>query len=327
MSLNQPDVPGSDAPWPVLLDVLSTMRGVAVTEASYTVSELHGGTLGQVRLVQGVAIDVPFSVVWKTQRRWERHGDPDSWRREYDLYQGPLGQPSAVGLRWPACYRAELTEEGVELWLQYIKGTTGLDLTPDMYERAAEALGRFQANQASQNASAWSVMSDLTYAETFYERYRSWPRVYDYVRSANELPEAVTSMLIEFDDHAEAIYERIRRLPVVVTHRDFWVANLLVNDDVWAIDWDTTGWGYLGEDLASLLVDEADVEHLEENYRRCIPAYYRGLGAIGEGIADHAIREHILMMFGYRLVEWFLDASGAERDLHRRTLEIIARLT
>lgn len=45
-------------------------------------------------------------------------------------------------------------------------------------------------------------MSDLTYAETFYERYRSWPRVYDYVRSANELPEAVTSMLIEFDDHA-----------------------------------------------------------------------------------------------------------------------------
>ena len=114
---------------------------------------------------------------------------------------------------------------------------------------------------------------------------------------------------------------------MVVTHRDFWVANLLVNDDVWAIDWDTTGWGYLGEDLASLLVDEADVEHLEENYRRCIPAYYRGLGAIGEGIADHAIREHILMMFGYRLVEWFLDASGAERDLHRRTPEIIARLT
>ena len=114
---------------------------------------------------------------------------------------------------------------------------------------------------------------------------------------------------------------------MVVTHRDFWVANLLVNDDVWAIDWDTTGWGYLGEDLASLLVDEADVEHLEENYRRCIPAYYRGLGAIGEGIADHAIREHILMLLGNQRVEWFREAGGAGRDLHRRTLEIIARLT
>ena len=325
-----PESLSADVPHETVLDVVSTMLSTPVTTLTYTSRQLHGGTLGDVRHIEGHADGTPFRVVRKTQRQWERHGDPGSWRREYDLYQGALAETHSTaeaGLRVPTCYRAQLTEGVIELWLEYLEGTTGLDLTADMYECAAEALGRFQAD-AAQHPQRWerANMSPITFAETFYEHYRSWPRVYDYVRSENELPDTVNAMLIAFDAHSDAVYQRIRRLPVAVTHRDFWVANLLVSDAVGVIDWDTTGWGYLGEDLASLLVDEANVELLEENYRRCIPAYFRGLGAMGEGIADHCIREHILMMFGYRLVEWFLDSSGTERDLHRRTLEIIARL-
>ena len=47
------------------------------------------------------------------------------------------------------------------------------------------------------------------------------------------------------------------------------------------MDWDTAGWGYLGEDMASLIADEADIEHMVEYYRRCIPAYYKALGICG----------------------------------------------
>lgn len=31
--------------------------------------------------------------------------------------------------------------------------------------------------------------------------------------------------------------------------------------------------GYLGEDLASLIADEADIDHMVEYYRRCIRQY------------------------------------------------------
>ncbi len=46
---------------------------------------------------------------------------------------------------------------------------------------------------------------------------------------------------------------------------DFWVTNLIYADGTLAlIDWDTSGWGYLGEDLASLIADEADIDHMVE---------------------------------------------------------------
>jgi len=45
---------------------------------------------------------------------------------------------------------------------------------------------------------------------------------------------------------------RIERLPVVLCHRDFWVANIFYKDQkILLLDWDTTGWGYMGEDIAS----------------------------------------------------------------------------
>lgn len=35
-------------------------------------------------------------------------------------------------------------ENDTQIWMEYIDGISGLDLTGDMYERAAEELGRFQ---------------------------------------------------------------------------------------------------------------------------------------------------------------------------------------
>jgi hypothetical protein len=41
------------------------------------------------------------------------------------------------------------------------------------------------------------------------------------------------------------------------------------------IDWDTSRRCYLGEDLASLIANEADINHMLEYYQRCVPAFYK----------------------------------------------------
>lgn len=91
------------------------------------------------------------------------------------------------------------------------------------------------------------------------------------------MPLYVRQMLIDIDERADEIFARIEKLPLVLCHRDFWVTNLIYDEGNFAlIDWDTSGWGYLGEDLASLIADEPDIHHMVEHYRRCIPAYYKG---------------------------------------------------
>lgn len=321
-----------------LTQVLSKMLDTDIIRADFQSGQLHGGTLGDVQLVTGIAETAegnkqPYKVVFKTQKKWQRYGDPESWRREYDLYKSNLDTVFTNSFRWPACYHTEINkdENEIQLWIEYIEGVSGLNLTGEMYERAAEELGRFQGRLYADQPPFLQNLTNLSkmgYAKDYYQHYRSWNVVYDYIRSNDcEIPIHLCKMLIDTDENADEILKRIEKLPVVLCHRDFWVANVFcARDKIILIDWDTTGWGYLGEDLASLIADEADVEHMVEYYHRCIPAYYKGFGEYADvsGITDHCIRELILILFGYRLIEWYLNAeSPDEKKLHLDTLQQI----
>jgi len=144
-------------------------------------------------------------------------------------------------------------------------------------------------------------------------------------------------MLIDMDESADQIFSRIEKLPIVLCHRDFWVTNIFCSDGkTILIDWDTAGWGYLGEDMASLIADEADIEHMVEYYRRCIPAYYKGFAEYADisPTTDHCVYEMILLKFGYRLVEGYMNAEPGnkrqetddESTLHIHTLQQIYEL-
>ncbi|RYI27614.1 aminoglycoside phosphotransferase family protein [Bacillus infantis] len=319
--------------------ILSQRFKEDIVSADCQTMPLQGGTVGSVYLVTGIAETaddkkLPYRIVLKVQKKWERYGDPDSWRREYDLYTSGLGEVFSEALRWPACYHAELNAEENEfqLWLEYIDGVTGLDLTGDMYERAALELGRFQGKLYKERPAVLQNLSNLSHADLMkntYLHYRSWPVVYNYIRSEDcELPQHIRQMLIEIDNQADEILAHIERLPLVLCHRDFWVANLIyANGKIALIDWDTSGWGYLGEDLASLIADEADTDHMVEYYQRCVPAYYKGFSEYAGGvshIADHCIYEMILLLFGYRLVEWYLHTEDDdEKTKHILTLQKI----
>ena len=318
--------------------VLSAVYSVKITHASCEAKQLHGGTLGDVQLITGIAETadgkkLPYKIVLKTQKKWERYGDPNSWRREYDFYKSDFGTLFSDSFRWPKCYHAEINKEENEtqIWMEYIDGISGLNLTCDMYEQAAEELGRFQGKLYAEKPDALKNLSNLSvvkFAKNFYLHYQSWKEVYDYIRSDDcELPKHLCKMLIDIDENEREVWNRIEKLPIVLCHRDFWVTNIFYSDNkIVLIDWDTAGWGYLGEDLASLLADEADIENLIENYKRCVPAYYKGFSVYVDvsHITDNCVRELILILFGYRLVEWYkFAASSDEKGLHFNTLQKI----
>jgi hypothetical protein len=311
-----------------LLLVLSKMLGRKICAADFFIKQLHGGTLGNVNLVSGTARtsdgeNLPYQVVRKTQHKWERYGDPGSWRREYDLYSSGLGLAFSDSFRWPACYHAEMNadENEIQIWMEYIEGVSGLQLTGELYEQAAEALGRFQGKLYAEKPAylqSLTNLSQVSYAKDFYLHYRSWKKVFEYIRSDDcAIPRHLCQMLIDLDEQADEIFTRIEKLPVVLCHRDFWVANLFCSSGkIVLIDWDTAGWGYLGEDLASLLADEADVAHMVEYYHRCVPAYYKGFSEYADTahLANAMVREFILILFGYRLVEAFMDACAGDKQ-------------
>ncbi|MFD1738079.1 hypothetical protein ACFSCX_16205 [Bacillus salitolerans] len=83
-----------------------------IISTDYQSIPLKGGTVGNVNLVTGIAETedgekLPYRIVLKIQNKWERYGDPSSWRREYDLYSSELGTTFSQALRWPICYHAE----------------------------------------------------------------------------------------------------------------------------------------------------------------------------------------------------------------------------
>ena len=307
-----------------LIQVLSKIFGTKIICVDFQTKQLQGGTVGEVQLVTCNAKttdgeELPYKIVSKTQKKWERYRDPDSWRREYDFYKSNFGAVFSESFRWPECYHVEMNEEEnkTQIWMEYIDGISGLDLTSDMYERAALEIGRFQGKLYAEQPAVLQSLTNLSQSDLMkntYLHYRSWPVVYDYIRSEDcELPMHVWQMLIDIDEQADKIFARIEKLPIVLCHRDFWVTNLIYADGNFAlIDWDTSGWGYLGEDLASLIADEPDIDNMVEYYRRCIPAYYKGFSEYTDvsRIADHCVYEMILLVFGYRLVEGYLHTEA-----------------
>ena len=135
-----------------LKTALNAMLGSEAHVIDCQAQPLKGGTVGQVRLITGMAQTaeagrLPFRLVQKTQRKWERPGDPDSWRREYDLYRSRLSDLFDDSLRWPICFHADMNDEQdqTRIWMEYIDGPAGYTLTPNMLEQAARALAGFKA--------------------------------------------------------------------------------------------------------------------------------------------------------------------------------------
>lgn len=323
-----------------LQQVVSKMLNKPVVELTYETKMLHGGTVGQVYLVQGQAtslegVSLPYQLVLKVQKKWERFGDTESWRREYDLYASDLASTFTPSFRWPTCYHTEMLEDVNYIYMEAIEGVSGSALTGEMCERAAYEIGKFQGTCYAEKPVALQVITNLgqpDYMKRYYHYYRSWPEVYDYIRlSECPLPKHLCEMMIQLDASSEEIFAQLETLPVVLCHRDFWVTNIFCTpENIVLIDWDTAGYGYLGEDIASLVADEADVEHMVEYYHDFITAYYKGFHeATNLTMSTRSfVKDMILFKFGYRLVADNKFAKTEEaRALALATLQKIYDIT
>jgi hypothetical protein len=309
---------------------------------------LQGGTLGDVRLISGIAETadgekLPFDMVHKKQKKWERFGDPLSWRREVDLYHAGFDNLFDGDLRVPACYHATMNAEETEmaLWMAYIGGVSGTELTTDMLEKAAYLWGRFQGKHASSTDALRSLpcLNDAGFMERAFEEWHTQSFPYEYLITEEcqmsdhlkqklksgemklipgksfeyaclradcfGVPTHIKDMLAELDDRRREIFAELKTYPTVLCHGDFWNENIFYKDGkITLIDWDTAHEGFPGEDVASLLVDGIPVEQFEENIRRLIPAYQSGLTETGFASPPPAklILTMTLLTFGYRMI-------------------------
>lgn len=345
---------------------LSKKLGEKIIFCSFNTTQLHGGTLGDVQLVKGTAetadaAGIPYKIVRKKQKKWIRPGDPESWRREYDLAVSNFGRVFPDNFRWPECYSAEISKDETEMYIEYIDGVSGSGLTAEMLENAAEELGSFQGRLYAQSGVLDGIgclgdtgfmerendqwhMQEYSYEFLCSDQCRIPEHVknlikenpwdngksveYNYLRSDDcNIPEHLKQMLIDIDGNREEIFRNIRNLPVVLCHRDFWTENIFWSESkITLIDWDCAGFGYVGEDLASLIADDTETDMLDEYFRRFIPAYFKGFSQFADipVTESRIIWEMIIIKFGYRIVQthMFTDSDDDRTESINRLQKI-----
>lgn len=321
-----------------LHQAVSRLLGVPVQYAEYQAEPLHGGTLGDVKRFTGEATTadrqtLPFRIVLKTQKRWERPGDPHSWRREYDLFHSALSHAFTPAFRAPRIYFTEIDESANQLWMESVDGVSGTRLTVEELACAARELGRFQGrcHQREQALRSITCLGDAGYVQRDFAQWTPDTVEYRWLRSAEcTLPVPLRQLLIDTQNRAETIYSTMQALPQVLCHRDYWTENIFVQSGgVIAIDWDTTGWGAAGEDIASLIADETDAAQIGAYFARLVPAYCQGLAETMELPPQNTfpIREMILLKFGYRFLQQVLfSPSPAQKAQAILALEQVAAL-
>lgn len=295
-------------------------------------------------------------MVWKVTRKWSRPGDPLSWRREYDWIRTNSTFDLGMKLRMPVCYHMELLEGENHLWMEHILGVSGNSLTQSMLEETAYQWGAFQGRMIKGlKSSLGENLTDVSFLESelsqWYHnpydyhylcsddcgipstikevlRRNDWDDgysiIYHYIRSDDcDLPHHVKQMIIDLDKDREAEFLRFSRLPIVISHRDLWQENIIYREGtIDLIDWDCVGWGYLGEDLASLIADDTPTSHLNAWFESLFSNYIKGFQSNGAAsvLEPRDIVVMILIKYGYRLVDeyWFANSKSRKLEIGRR---------
>jgi hypothetical protein len=351
-----------------MVKALTAMLNKSVISAESQETPLDGGTVGNVRLISGTAITsedekIPFKIVYKSHEKFERSGDPDSWRREYDLYISELDKSFTGAFRWPACYYTEINENKFEIWMEYINAPFGLNLNVDMLEKAALEIGGWQGKIYAKPELCENMhnkiknLGDPGFLKRNFNQWHTQTLPYEYIISNNcelpehikkyykenkncinhdksieynilrteicDLPQHLKQMLFDVDERQDKIFENFKCLPVVLCQRDYWIQNIFYNNgNIIAIDWDTAGWGYLGEDIAQLVSDDIDFKYFNEYLDRLVPAYYEGFTEFAKVTGDDiknskaSICDFILIMRGYWKAQKYMFTESTEEKEH-----------
>lgn len=272
---------------------------------SWQAEEVQGGTLGEVYILTGLArsegqnMDLPWSLVLKIQRPYSRLGDPESWRREMYVYQSDILADLPASLRTPRCLSvSEPNSEEIWLWLEKVEGINGTRMGFTDYVLAARHLAHYQGQ--------FLVGRPLPSHPWLSTRYWVVKTVADWgtgaipwLRQLQNLPEAERPLpadVIEGTLHLwverDRLLDVLNSLPQTHCHRDFFSGNVFVHNDsagvghTSVIDWDCSGVGMIGEDIAdlvgeALVFDDFPLDRAEELKAAVFESYHQGLREAG----------------------------------------------
>lgn len=262
---------------------ITTGTGAASGAVEHLKAELHVSGQG----------DQLVSLVRKRLRPLEagrhRQGARDPrhwayWRREAKAYTSGL-LPTGPGLRAPRCF-------GVIDDTLYLEA---IDAPPARAEDAAAHLAAWQIDYDADLDRPWLSRDQL--ARRLEVSALDWSRV-DADRRAVELWE-----------RRQGLCERLQGLPVVRSHGDYSLGNLLAHrGDTVVLDWATFGWEPIGFDLAHLALScgqdpcPAYSSALSEARQRAVRAGFQAsLALVGSS------RLHWMLSRGHQPPGWYVD--------------------
>jgi hypothetical protein len=224
----------------------------------------------------------------------------------------------------PRAYEIEVAEDGhVALWLEDIRATGPEPWPLEMYATAAHALGRFNGTYLLRPVPdhAWLVTDwaarqseplDVAAALGDIERRASDPRAqralgYDIGRRAARM----------LEDQSRFIAD-LGRLPQTLCHHDAARSNLIARrredggTEVVAIDWESTGPGAVGAEIATLVSGslrkgDFPADRAAELDAAVFEAYLAGLHAAGWSGDPRVVRLGFAMSLALRC--WFVRDS------------------
>lgn len=318
-----------------LLNALSNKWKSIVEDADYEVIELQGGTVGDVVRIEGRAAmegeERPFAVVLKTQRQWNRHGDPGCWRREYEIYKNGLDKEIGDFILLPKCYLLEERENETRIWMEHIEGATGSEaLNVEELSLAARGLGAYQTRFHENGARTLLYLRGYPAVVSSYDLW--WPRIKEAFSVPVEgFPEALRHVINEYGARGQKLLISFEPLRRTLCQGDVHHDNLYYVKDgnIFLIDWDSAGYGYMGEDAIDVLMEafvysDRDVVLLPEYRRRILTAYQEG--ARGQGVevtlSDAQAKDLFALSWGFRIA---FHAHYGEMD-RARGVEILRRM-
>ena len=223
------------------------------------------------------------------------------WKREWLAFDSGLLDALPGRLRAP---HATLTTQHLDdecwIWMEDVAGRTGAALHLDDFARIAHALGTTQGAYASGAVP----LPDQPWLSRGW--LRGWVEVcahfVDTIRDDTRWDdprlgslEPLRSRVSDLWDRREELFTVAEEPPLTIAHWDFWPMNLLVGDDVVAIDWSQIGLSAVSNDLDQLTIDTVwmHIRPDESLYRLedlVLPAYREGLRDSGFDVEEQQLR-------------------------------------
>lgn len=325
-----------------LLNALSGMLNLPVTDATCQTQVLHGGTVGDVRFLHGDAFTRggihPYKLVLKTQRAWERYGDPLCWRREYDIYASHIVDELPDQITLPRAYLLEEEDGVTRIWMEHIDGKTGSEqLHADELAFAAKKLGEFQADFYLAGRRHLSCFRPFPAVRSSFDLWRGrWGKLAGLLSAPMEdFPDELRRALSGYAERAEALLRSFERLPLTLCQGDVHHDNLILREDadgvrVYLIDWDCAGYGHMGGDAVDVLMEafvysSRDVALLPEYRRRIIESYCEGVRSRGVdfGMDDALVRDMFVLAWGFRIADLYMNYYKDDAFAQNRHADIL----